>query len=273
MPEDLWRLKLRFWGVRGSIPTPEPQNMRYGGNTSCVEVREPGGEALVVDAGTGIRLLGLAMKGEAPVHIFFSHFHWDHIQGLPFFSPLYNPNCPVVLYSTVYSGPLRETLEGQMSRPYFPVDLTLVSSKLCFVDLGADPVRLGGVTLRPFPLNHPQGCGGYRIERAGAAIVYATDREHGHAALDATLLEFAKDADILIHDSQYTPDEYTRYKGWGHSTWEHAVEVAKACNVKQLVLFHHDPNHDDATMMTIVEQARRKFANTVAAREGEVITV
>ena len=273
MPDDLWRLKLKFWGVRGSIPTPEPQNVRFGGNTSCVEIRVPGGEPIVLDAGTGIRPLGLAMKGMAPVHIFFTHFHWDHIQGLPFFSPLYNPKCPVVLYSTVYSGPLRETLEGQMSRPYFPVDLSLVSSKLCFVDLGADPVRLGDVTLTPFPLHHPQGCGGYRVERNGAVIVYATDREHGNPELDGVLKEFAKGADVLIHDAQYTPEEYERFKGWGHSTWEEAVRVAQECGVKQLVLFHHDPNHDDTAMMNIVEDARVRFPNTTAAREGEVITV
>jgi phosphoribosyl 1,2-cyclic phosphodiesterase len=273
MPEELWRLKIRFWGVRGSIPTPEPQNMRYGGNTSCVEIRGPQSEALILDAGTGIRSLGNSMKGEAPVHIFFTHFHWDHIQGLPFFAPLYNPKCPVVLYSTLFSGPLRETLEGQMSRPYFPVDLSLVSSKLCFVDLGKEPVRLGDVTLTPFPLHHPQGCGGYKIERHGASVVYATDREHGHPQLDKTLRDFCQDADVLIHDTQYTPTEYERFKGWGHSTWEEAAAVAHDCNVKQLVLFHHDPNHDDATMMAIVEDARLKFANTTAAREGEVITV
>src|SRR5260370_25219834 len=185
MPEDLWRIKLKFWGVRGSIPTPEPQNVRFGGNTSCVEVRVPGGDVIVLDGGTGIRALGLAIKHEAPVHVFFTHFHCVHIQGLPFFGPLYNPKCPVVLYSTVYSGPLRETLEGQMSRPYFPVDLSLVGSKLCFVDLGAEPVRLADVTLKPFPLNHPQGCGGDRLEPNGAGGVGSPPREEPHAPLDA----------------------------------------------------------------------------------------
>src|SRR5260370_27071764 len=198
MPEDLWRIKLKFWGVRGSIPTPEPQNVRFGGNASCVEVRVPGGDVIVLDGGTGIRALGLAIKHEAPVQVFFTHFHWDHIQGVPFFGPLYNPKCPVVLYSTVYSGPLRETLEGQMSRPYFPVDLSLVGSKLCFVDLGAEPVRLADVTLKPFPLNHPQGCGGYRIQRSCAGGGCATQPAPGHRELDAGLKGYAPGGDVFV---------------------------------------------------------------------------
>ena len=272
-----WRLRLRFWGVRGSIPTPIPQNLGYGGNTSCIEVRLPNDELFIFDAGTGIRDLGLILNSQGPgvkryIHLFFTHFHWDHIQGLPFFRPLYDPSYSMTLYSTCYSSSIREALAGQMAGPYFPVAFQSICSNKEFVNLDA-PVSLGDLTVRPFPVNHPQGAGGYRIESGGASIVYAPDREHGHQKLDAVLREYARNADILILDAQYTPEEYARFKGWGHSTWHEAAEVARECNVKQLVLFHHDPNHDDAMVSGIVENARSRFPNTIVAREGWVGTV
>jgi phosphoribosyl 1,2-cyclic phosphodiesterase len=271
------RLKLRLWGVRGSIPTPRPQNLGYGGNTSCIEVRLPGDELFIFDAGTGIRDLGLTLNSPEPgvrrhIHLFFTHFHWDHIQGLPFFRPLYDPNYSMTLYSTCYSSSIRESLAGQMAGPYFPVTFESICSNKQFVNLDA-PISLGNLTVRPFPVHHPQGAAGYRIESGGAAIVYVPDREHGHPELDAVLREHVRDADILIHDAQYTPEEYARFKGWGHSTWQEAVEVARECNVKQLVLFHHDPNHDDAMISGILENARSCFPRTIAARESWTATV
>jgi phosphoribosyl 1,2-cyclic phosphodiesterase len=233
----------------------------------------PNDDLFIFDAGTGIRDLGVALKdspGDAnrDIHLFLTHYHWDHIQGLPFFGPLYNPTCAMTFYSTCYSCGLRESLAGQMVTPYFPVDFEAVSGNRKFVNLGGSPITLGNLTVRPFPMHHPQGAGGYRIESGGASIVYATDREHGHSELDAVLREFAQDADILIHDAQYTPEEYQRFKGYGHSTWEEAVKVALDCNVKQLILFHHDPTHDDQAVSAIVESARARFPNTVGAREG-----
>jgi ribonuclease BN (tRNA processing enzyme) len=139
--------------------------------------------------------------------------------------------------------------------------------------MGGSPISLGSLTVRPFPMHHPQGAGGYRIESGGASIVYATDREHGHEKLDEVLRDYAQDADILIHDAQYTPEEYARFKGYGHSTWEEAVNVALECNVKQLVLSHHDPNHDDQVVSAIVDCARARFPNTIGAREGWIGTV
>ena len=270
-----WRLKLKLWGVRGSTPTAQPQNLGYGGNTSCLEVRLPGDELFVFDAGTGIRGLGLALNDTAKtgVHLFLTHFHWDHIQGLPFFAPLYDPTRPVSFYSAKYAAPLRETLAGQMKSPYFPVPFDVVAKNREFVDLGGDPIRIGEITVRPFQMNHPQGASGYRIESDGAVIVYASDREHGHAELDAVVRDFAQDADILIHDTQYTLEEYERCRGWGHSTCQEAVSVARDANVKQLILFHHDPAHDDKFMSAMVEETRHDFPNTVGGCEGWSATI
>jgi phosphoribosyl 1,2-cyclic phosphodiesterase len=273
-----WRLKLKFWGVRGSIPTPAAQNLGYGGNTSCLEVRLPNDDLFIFDAGTGIRELGLALRDNPAdagrdIHLFLTHYHWDHIQGLPFFGPLYNAKCSMTFYSSCYACALRESLAGQMTTPYFPVDFDAVSQNKQFVNKGPLPVMIGDLTVRTFPLNHPQGAGGYRIEAGGASIVYATDREHGHEKLDGVLREYAQDADLLIHDAQYTLEEFARFKGYGHSTWEEAANVARECNVKRLILFHHDPNHDDAAVSDIVERARTIFPNTDGARESCVYMV
>lgn len=274
-----WRLKLKLWGVRGSIPTPDAQNLGYGGNTSCIEIRLPNDDLVIFDAGSGIRNLGTQLQiapapnSKQPVHLFFTHFHWDHIQGLPFFGPLYDPARSIRLYSACYSGCLGDALAGQMADPYFPVKFDQAASKRKFVDLGADPIQIGNLTVQSFELNHPQGASGYRIESNGAVIVYATDREHGHPRLDGVMREFAYNADILIHDAQYTPEEYPRFKGWGHSTWKEAVNIAREVNVKQLILFHHDPSRDDQKLSAIVADTKAEFLNVVGACEGWVTTI
>lgn len=276
---DSWRLKLKLWGVRGSIPTPESENLGYGGNTSCIEVRLPTGELFIFDAGSGIRNLGAQLRsgapgnGKEPIHLFLTHFHWDHIQGLPFFGPLYDPAQPLIFYASSYCCPLRESLAGQMTDPYFPVKFDVVSAARKFVDLGTGPIQLGSLTVSPFPLHHPQGASGYRIESGGAVIVYATDREHGHPRLDSVLRDCARDADILIHDAQYTPEEFDRFKGWGHSTWQEAVNVAHESNVKQVILFHHDPTHNDEMVSGIVAVARHQFSNVIGGSEGWEVTI
>jgi len=265
-------IRLKFWGVRGSIAVPAYDFLECGGNTACIEVRI-GDSVLIIDAGTGIRNLGLELQRELvgsklPIHLFLTHFHWDHIQGLPFFAPLYSPDCEVKFYSTHPASKLRELLEGEMSQPYFPVDFDLLPAKRAFVDLTTAPLRLGDIRVHPFPMNHPQGATGYRIEAAGRVITHASDLEHGHPELDRTLQDHAKESDVLIYDAQFTPEEYPSRKGWGHSTWAEATRVARESNVKRLILFHHDPGHDDATMREILDQARRAFANTYVAQEG-----
>ena len=274
---DPARLTVRFWGVRGSIPTPEAGFLGVGGNTSCVEVRAADGTTLVLDAGTGVRALGYALAAQAAgepgeVHLALSHFHWDHLQGLPFFAPLYIPGQTVHFYAATDDEHLTGLLRGQMTHPYFPVPFgDLAASTQTHRVRDGEPFEIGPMTVRPFPVCHPQGAHGYRIECAGAVVVYATDYEHGSAVHDAGLKEVASGADVLISDAQYTPEEYPLRKGWGHTTWEHAAAVATEAGCGRLLLFHHDPAHDDDALGRICDRARQDFAATDLAAEGLVI--
>jgi phosphoribosyl 1,2-cyclic phosphodiesterase len=270
------QVRLKLWGVRGSTPTPQIENLKFGGNTSCLEIRNGENECVIFDAGSGIRALGQTLMEEAagaPIKakIFLTHFHWDHIQGIPFFAPLYGPDNHISFVSGLSGRPLQETLEGHMTKPYFPIDFSQVAAKRDFHQIGeGDAVKVGGLIVRPFPLNHPQGASGYRIECNGVTIVYATDYEHGLRESDATLCEYAQNANILICDAQYTPAEYETHRGWGHSTWQNAVLLAREAQAEHLMLFHHDPAHDDQTMMQITQDARMQFENTTGAWEGFV---
>ena len=269
-------IRLKFWGVRGSIPTPHIENLGYGGNTPCVELRLlPDNQSIILDAGSGLRSLGSKLLKEAgganlDLKVFLTHFHWDHIQGIPFFAPLFEAGNRVSFHSQS-NGRLEEILEGQMARPYFPIDLGSVAAKREFFELDSKPVCCSGIRIRPFPLNHPQGAVGYRIETSHSAIVYATDLEHGHPQLDTVLRDYAAGADLLIYDAQYTPEEYATHHGWGHSTWVEAVRVARESQVQRLVLFHHDPSHDDGFLERIESEARAQFEGLSFAIEGSEI--
>ena len=272
---DASRLAVELWGVRGSTATPEAGNLRYGGNTTCISVLSSAGDRIIVDAGTGIRRLGrrlLAEVSPAPeVNVFFTHFHWDHIQGLPFFAPLIQSNSRVCFHAGVTADETRARLERQMSSPFFTLPFEAVAGRCGFVQMTDATVHCGKLAVQAFPLNHPQGAWGYRIEADGAVVVVATDLEHGHATLDKVLREYSAGADLLIYDAQYTEAEYKARTGWGHSTPRAAANVAAAAGVKKLLLFHHDPNHDDQKMDEIVAETRTWFAATGAAQEGETI--
>ena len=272
------RLGVKFWGVRGSTPTPNSGSLKVGGNTSCVELKLPCDELLIVDAGTGVRNLGLHLSQQTPkrplkVNFLMTHFHWDHIQGLPFFVPLYMPDNEVIFHSAEPPDKLKHILQGQMTSPYFPVEFDAAGAKRSFAQVSREGVRIGGVLIESFPLHHPQGAHGYRFSHGGAVIVHASDHEHGHKHTDLILEKYAAGADMLIYDAQFTTEEYTAKHGWGHSTWAKAVELVQRANVKHLVLFHHDPGHDDEFMQRIEEQARREFPRTTVAREGLTITL
>lgn len=271
------RLEVRFWGVRGSIPTPRKANLGVGGNTACIEIALADGTSVVVDAGTGIREFGMhqtsRMAHPHPLHLFLTHFHWDHIQGLPFYEPLYAQESDLVFHSAAPPNEARTILERQMRHPYFPYDFRSLCNSREYVQTNAEPFEVGPLQVEAFPLNHPNGAVGYRFEYNGAVVVHAADCEHGDPQLDTILREKAREADLLIFDAQYTPEEYEHKRGWGHSTWQVGTEIARDAGVKRLVLFHHDPSRDDASVERITAQARRLFECTYAAREGWVARV
>ena len=256
-------MQLRFWGVRGSAAVPGPETLEFGGNTSCVEL-EGAGDAAFFDAGTGIRAAGLHVAASR-IHVFLTHLHWDHIQGIPFFAPLYDAGKHVTFYAP---RPLRHALEGLMGAPYFPVEFGSLPAKVELVELG-QRVALGAVTVRAIEVNHPQGACAYRVD-GSASFVYAPDREHGDARLDPLFLDEVRGTTALVVDSQYTPEEYETHRGWGHSTWLEAARVAREAGVQSLVLFHHDTAHSDDVLRRIEANARREFADTIMAKEGWV---
>jgi phosphoribosyl 1,2-cyclic phosphodiesterase len=268
-------MRVKFWGVRGSTPTPQPENLRYGGNTSCVEIRVAD-RIYILDCGTGFRVLGHRLAHEHIhnslfAHVFVTHFHWDHIQGMPFFGPLYdNPGNRFVFHSSARTRSLKQVMEEQMAAPYFPVNMREMKARREFRDIEEGRVAVDdAITIQTMWLNHPQGCLGFRIECKEGVLVYATDNEPGDEYFDKNLRKLAEGADILIYDAQYLPEEYeARKRGWGHSHWREAVNVVMESGAKELVLFHHDPDHTDDCIDSIVQEARNYYPRVRAASEG-----
>jgi phosphoribosyl 1,2-cyclic phosphodiesterase/CheY-like chemotaxis protein len=256
---------VKFWGTRGSIPTPGPATMRYGGNTACVEVRF-GSHIVMLDCGTGAREMGHALVQEfrhrpITVHIFVGHCHWDHIQGFPFFRPAYLANTHITLYSLRGSDKsLEKVFTGQMDGSYFPVRLSELSARLRFVELEED-AHIGEARVSHVYLNHPGVAVGFRVDVGGKSVVYISDHEcyirmngdnEHNRKLEAELSRFARSADLYIREAQYTEEEYREKRGWGHSTWKDALESAAQAGARRLALFHHDPMHDDGMMDDIM---------------------
>jgi len=268
-------LQVRFWGVRGSTPTPARQNLRYGGNTSCLEVRTGRGNLFIVDCGTGFRQLGQALEQEfkrRPIQarIFLSHYHWDHIQGIPFFTPLYHERNRFLFHGFPFQAEsVQAALEGQMANPYFPVKMDVMQAQRhIFAMEEEDHVHYDDLVITSRRLHHPQGCLGFRLESNGKVFTYATDNEPGDSEGDRNVRELAEGADVLLYDAQYLPREMKHYQGWGHSSWQEGVKIAKECKVKKLVLFHHDPDRSDKQVDEILATAKDHFDNVVAAKEG-----
>ena len=259
-------MRLTIWGCRGSLAAPGRNTVRYGGNTSCVEVRLEDGSFVVLDAGTGLRPLGEHVEAEAPprVHILLTHLHLDHLEGLGFFLPVWNPDMELHLWGP--SSPTR-TLEGRIARylspPLFPIDLSDVPAKLHFHDVPDEDWELCGLTLRAQRVSHPGPTVGYRIENGGASVAYVPDHE---PALGVALEDLAPDwtpgyelaagADVLLHDAQFTEREYSERVGWGHSSVAHAVTFAQRAEVGRLVLFHHDPWRSDEELEELGARAQ-----------------
>ncbi len=265
-------LLLRFWGVRGSIACPSPSHVRYGGNTSCLEVTAAG-HTIILDAGTGIRTLGNDMmaRGIKSASLLLTHSHWDHINGFPFFGPGFAKDGEFrIMAGHLEEGSIYEVLAGQMTQPTFPVPLEAMHAKMTFEDFdsGASFGLTPGVKVRTAPLNHPNGATGYRIECGGKSVCYITDTEHHVGKPDQNILGLIEGADLVVYDSTYTDEEFESKAGWGHSTWQEAIRLCRAAQVKQLALFHHDPAHTDDIMDAIGQEAHAIWDKAVVAREG-----
>jgi phosphoribosyl 1,2-cyclic phosphodiesterase len=267
--------ELEFWGVRGSIACPSPEYVKFGGNTSCVEVRA-GDARIILDAGTGLRVLGNAFLEQdvREAWLLLTHTHWDHINGFPFFKPAYAKGRHFrIMAGHLQRGGVREVLAGQMTGPTFPVPLETMRAELAFDDFEAgDSFRLtADVKVTTAALNHPNGATGYRIEHAGKSLCYVTDTEHVVGQPDQNVLGLIEGADCVVYDSTYTDEEFANHVGWGHSTWQEAVRLGMQASVKRLAIFHHDPEHDDAFMERVEMEARATWAAALVAREKVVI--
>lgn len=266
-------LTVRFWGVRGSIPCAGPDHAGFGGHTSCVEVRWAGHVA-VFDAGSGIVPLGERLAGEHGIRIdlLFSHCHYDHVCGLPFFAPLYQHDREVNLWSGHLAGTMstREMIADLMRPPFFPVGPEVFRANVGYEDFtpGERLALPAGMRVFTLPLNHPGGAVGYRLEAGGRSVCYITDTEHPAHGHDGTLLEFIGKADLVIYDGTYTEQEYQARKGFGHSTWQEGAALCAKADVGTCAVFHHCPSHDDATLAAIARQAEQGGIETIIAREG-----
>ena len=270
-------LTVRFWGVRGSIACPSPSYMGFGGNTSCVEVRA-GSRLVILDAGTGIRPLGQQLKREGILEadLLFSHTHWDHVNGFPFFAPAFEPDNTFRVFAghLAEEGGIREAIAGHMHEPMFPVPLDVMRARLSFTDFRAgETLDLGsGLRVRTAPLNHPNGATAYRIEHGGRSVCYVTDTEHVPGRPDERILELIAGADLVVYDSTYTDAEFPARVSWGHSTWQEGLRLLQRAGARRLVVFHHDPDHDDATMTAIEHELAGDSDGNLVAREGLQLT-
>lgn len=253
-------MKIRFWGTRGSIPTPGQRTVRYGGNTACVEVRDANNALLILDAGTGLVELGrdMAANGRTSVDLdlFLSHLHWDHIQGIPFFRPAYDPKNHLRIHAPVHQRSLKDLLGLGMDDPFFPVDLDAIPAKVDMEEIASgSEKKLGGFRVKAVTIYHPAPALAYRVEADGRAVVYATDTEDPFSGKDNPVVPLAQGANVLVHDAQYLDDDFKR--GWGHSTIATAVDVAIRAKVPRLVLYHHDPERSDDALDKIGADAQR----------------
>jgi len=271
-------VKIKFWGVRGSIACPSPNHVVYGGNTSCVEVTA-GDRCIILDAGTGIRSLGhdFLRRGLDHAEILLTHTHWDHINGFPFFAPAFSKDCSFNIRAGHLNeqGGIESVLASQMTHPMFPVPMTVMQAKLTFEDFHAGETLAlgGGVEVQTRSLRHPNGAVGYRVEYGGRALAYVTDTEHVPGETDENVLDLMRGADLAIYDSTYTDEEFPAKIGWGHSTWEEGIRLARLAGARRLAIFHHDPEHDDSFMEGLEDQARRRWEGSLVARDNMELTL
>ena len=266
-------MRLRFWGVRGSVPWAIPAAIGHGCNTPCVQITDERTQTeLVIDAGSGIVGAGGALAGHpGPIPVLLSHYHWDHLQGLPFFTPLYEPGWEPTIYAPALSSHDPKWLSTIFRSPFFPVPYDHLPNRPNVEVIDPGQFRIGPFEISAITLNHPGGALAYRIRGNLGDVVYATDHEVGEPQYDEPLGEFVKDAAALILDAHFTPEEMPRHRGWGHSDWRRGAEFAAQHNVGGLYLFHHKPGRTDQELVRVCTDARRIFSATEAASEGDAL--
>ena len=264
---------VKFWGVRGSNPTPDKNKMDYGGDTSCIEVRTSDNELIILDMGSGIRNLGNEILSDPSspktIHIFLSHFHWDHIIGFLYFTPFYDKSYTFNIYGFNKHTKTTSFSDKILDPTFWPVSMDMLSAKINFYNLDGNDININSKTSVSY-LNHshPNTATSYRVNVEGHSVVYTTDCEHPDKNLNKNVVSIANSADILIHDAHFSNEDLEKFKGWGHSSWGKAIQVAKEANVKQLVLFHYNPSYDDNTVSKLEIEAKEKFKNTTASKQG-----
>ncbi len=279
-------MEIRFWGTRGSIPAPGRHTLEFGGNTTCLEIILASGRRVVIDAGTGLRLLGehlSAQGGPVRLHLLLTHNHWDHLLGLPFFSPIYREDTEILVdgWPLAFQAMTR-VFDDHLGDGFFPVAFDQLKARISFINrVARGPLILDGVRIESVSLNHPQGCLGFKFQEDNRVLVFITDNElgleGGHPWED--FVQFVQGAELLIHDAQYLPEEMAWHRGWGHSSYEEVVRLAVAARVKQVLLTHHDPSRSDLNVHEIVAQARAlaaragSSARIDAAREGSAYAI
>ena len=263
--------ELTVSGARGSIPAPSRDRQRYGGNTTCFAMPLEADRVLIIDAGTGLAFADdLWLQRPSTYDVLITHYHLDHLLGLQSFRPFFDPANSFTFFGMAPErGTIEEAIGGVFASPWFPVQLPDIACGRRYVELDGSPFTVADVTVATTPLQHPQGVVAYRLQRGDRSVVIATDHEADRGPMDDALIELSRNADVLIHDAQYTPDELeSLYDGWGHSTWRDAVRVAREAGVSQLVLTSHDPYRPDSGIDAIVAAARREFPHVIGAYEG-----
>lgn len=269
-------LRVKFWGVRGSVPVSGPPFQRYGGNTACVQV-QCGTQTVIFDGGSGLAAAGAEFiaGGASDSALLFTHFHYDHVIGVPFFLPIYYPGNHVSLWSGHMAGKMttRQMFQQLMSPPWFPVQPDLCDAKMNFHDFGSGDILRphDGVVVKTGSLNHPGGCIGYRLEYGGRVFAMISDTEHVEDVLDPTVLELIDGADLVVYDCMYVDSEFRKFRGFGHSTWSHGVRLCQAASAKRLAIYHHHPMREDAALDAIDAEARQQFDGAFVARDYQVV--
>ena len=269
--------KIKFWGVRGSFPSPRKDTVVYGGHTSCVEIRTPGNDLIILDMGTGLVDLGKSIESEinppTSAHAIISHYHWDHLFGFLGFNPLFNPDFTFNMYGKEDKMTPQEIIQYIQNHTFWPVDMSMLQADMNLNLFPENGLKIKeNINIESTLHGHPNGANSYKIIIGDKVIAYSTDCEHPEK-LNKNVIENARNSDILIHDAQYHGSELNKYKGWGHSSWEQAIEVAKLSNTKKLVLFHHDPFRSDDELYEIEQKAQSLFPNTIVAKQGLEIII